>query len=139
MSRIKLYLVLISMWAGVGAAWAQEQPKEKEPHEVAAEEAARMETELELRPDQVFYVDSVLQNNYAKLKEEFENMSGSGMQDSRNYVTVREKWIQKNLDAFKKILSEQQYIKYLKMIGKGKEYKRGKDGLYYKKESRKGA
>lgn len=139
MSRIKLYLVLISMWAGVGAAWAQEQPKEKEPHEVAAEEAARMETELELRPDQVFYVDSVLQNNYAKLKEEFENMSGSGMQDSRNYITVREKWIQKNLDAFKKILSEQQYIKYLKMIGKGKEYKRGKDGLYYKKESRKGA
>ena len=32
------------------------------------------------------------------------------------------------------ILDEQQYIGYLKGIGRGKEYKKGKDGLYYKKE-----
>lgn len=135
MSRI--YLTLVLIWVGLPVIFAQEQPKQKEPHEVAEEEAVRMEKELELTPDQVFYVDSVLQYNYAGLKEEFDSMSGSGMQDSRNYQTVHEKWIQKNLDAFKKILSDQQYIKYLKMIGKGKEYKKGKDGLYYKKEIRK--
>ena len=135
MSRI--YLTLVLIWVGFPVVFAQEPPKQKEPHEVAAEEAVRMEKELELTPDQVFYVDSVLQYNYAGLKEEFDSMSGSGMQDARNYETVRDKWIQKNLDAFKKILPDQQYIKYLKMIGKGKEYKKGKDGLYYKKEIRK--
>lgn len=135
MSRI--YLTLVLIWVGLPVIFAQEQPKQKEPHEVAEEEAVRMEKELELTPDQVFYVDSVLQYNYAGLKEEFDSMSGSGMQDARNYETVRDKWIQKNLDAFKKILSDQQYIKYLKMIGRGKEYKKGKDGLYYKKEIRK--
>jgi hypothetical protein len=65
-------------------------------------------------------------------------MKSSGMQDSRNYRTVQEKWLDKNLAAFKVILDEQQYISYLKLIGKGKEYKRGKDGKYYKKESKKG-
>ena len=38
------------------------------------------------------------------------------------------------MDAFKGILDEQQYIKYLKYLGKGQEYKRGKDGKYYLKE-----
>ena len=36
--------------------------------------------------------------------------------------------------AMKGVLDEQQYIGYLKGIGRGKEYKKGKDGLYYKKE-----
>ena len=33
----------------------------------------------------------------------------------------------------KKVLDEQQFIKYLKYMGKGKEYKKGKDGKYYLK------
>lgn len=117
--------------------YAQDPPKEKTPEEVAAMEVEMLERELELNAEQAFYVDSILQHNYRGLKTEFENMQKSGMQDGRNYEKVREKWINKNLEAFKKVLTEQQYIMYLKRLGKGKEYKRGKDGLYYKKEATK--
>ncbi len=113
--------------------YAQEQQKEKLPEEIAAEEASRLEKELGLNPSQVFYVDSTLQHNFLALKEEFEKMRDSGMQDPKTYQTVREKWQDKNLASFKLIFTEQQYIFYLKMIGKGKEYKKGKDGLYYLK------
>jgi hypothetical protein len=50
------------------------------------------------------------------------------------YKTLSEKWMQKTFNALKGVLDEQQYIRYLKMMGKGKEYKKGKDGLYYLKE-----
>ena len=40
---------------------------------------------------------------------------------------------QKTLDALKKVLDEQQYIGYLRYIGKGKDYKKGKDGKWYLK------
>lgn len=67
---------------------------------------------------------------------EFEDMKKSGMQDGRSYQKVRDKWTDKSLAAFKLIFTEQQYISYLKLIGRGKEYKKGKDGLYYKKEEK---
>ena len=50
------------------------------------------------------------------------------------YRAVSDKWIQKVIDALKPVLDEQQHIKYLKLIGRGKEYKKGKDGKYYLKE-----
>ena len=37
------------------------------------------------------------------------------------------------MDALKKVLDEQQYIGYLRFIGKGKDYKKGKDGKWYLK------
>ena len=68
--------------------------------------------------------------------DEFENMKSSGMQSTSSYKTVSDKWMQKCKDALKLFLDEQQYIRYLKHIGEGKEYKKGKDGLYYKKEEK---
>ena len=37
------------------------------------------------------------------------------------------------MEALKKVLDDQQYIKYLRRIGKGKDYKKGKDGKFYLK------
>jgi hypothetical protein len=114
----------------------QEQ-KEKSPEEIATELTERMGKDLSLNQTQLFYVDSILRNNYTAMFDEIQKMKEMGMQDSRNYKTVYDRWNDKNLEAFKKILQEQQYISYLKLIGKGKEYKKGKDGKYYKKESKK--
>ena len=61
-------------------------------------------------------------------------MRNSGRQNADTYKHVSEKWLNKNLAAMKLVLDEQQYIMYLKRMGRGKEYKKGKDGLYYKKE-----
>ena len=62
-----------------------------------------------------------------------EDLQKSGMQDPETYRLVNEQWQKKNLDAMKKVLDEQQYIGYLRHIGKGKDYKKGKDGKWYLK------
>ena len=104
---------------------------------MASLEAERLEKELKLNPTQVFYVDSVLQYNYSRLKEDMEKLQQRGMQDPKSYTTVRDRWIDTTLAAFKKIMTDQQYISYLKSIGRGKEYKKGKDGNYYLKSNKK--
>lgn len=113
------------------------EQKEKSPEEIALELTERMGKDLSLNPTQLFYVDSILRFNYIALYEEVQKMKDMGMQDGRNYKVVYDKWNDKSLNAFKKVLDEQQYITYLKMIGKGKEYKKGKDGKYYKKDTKK--
>ena len=112
---------------------AQQQP-EKSPEEFAIEEADRLGQELKLNGTQMFYVDSILRANFIGLQEDMDRLKDRGSEDYDTYTITREKWIQKTIDSFKGILDEQQYIKYLKYLGKGKEYKRGKDGKYYLKE-----
>ncbi len=133
---LRLFTTFISLFI-VTIMFAQEQPPQKSPEEYAAIETERLIEELELNAAQIFYVDSTLQADFKGVMEEFEKMKVSGMQNSYSYETVRDKWADKTLASFKKILTEQQYIKYLKSIGKGKEYKRGKDGQYYLKEDKK--
>lgn len=113
---------------------AQQQEEQKTPEEMAILEAEKLETELNLTGTQLFYVDSILRANFNSLSEDMETLRGRGSQDLDSYTTTREKWIQKTIDAFKLVLDEQQYIRYLKYLGKGKEYKKGKDGKYYLKE-----
>ncbi|MBE6224856.1 MAG: hypothetical protein E7122_06485 [Bacteroidales bacterium] len=114
-------------------AIAQEQP-EKSPEEMAIEEAERLEQELKLSGTQMFYVDSILRHDFVLMYEDVEALKQRGSQDMNTYKAVSEKWIQKICNALKPYLDEQQYIRYLKLIGKGKEYKKGKDGKYYLKE-----
>lgn len=113
---------------------AQQQEEQKTPEEMAIIEAERLETELSLTGAQLFYVDSILRANFNGLSEDMEALKGRGSQDIDSYTNTREKWIQKTIDALKGVLDEQQHIKYLKYLGKGKEYKKGKDGKYYLKE-----
>ena len=115
----------------------QQEPPKMDPIEMASEFTEKLITELELNSTQAFYVDSVLQVNYTGLIDEFEQMKSRGSQDGNSYKEVSDKWEEKNVAAFKLIMDEQQVIKYLRLMGKGKEYKKGKDGKYYKKEKSK--
>ncbi|MBQ1929522.1 MAG: hypothetical protein II344_02675 [Bacteroidales bacterium] len=115
----------------------QQEPPKMDPIEMASEFTEKLITELELNSTQAFYVDSVLQVNYTGLIDEFEEMKSRGSQDGNSYKAVSDKWEEKNVAAFKLIMDEQQVIKYLRLMGKGKEYKKGKDGKYYKKEKSK--
>ena len=115
----------------------QQEPPKMDPIEMASEFTEKLITELELNSTQAFYVDSVLQVNYTGLIDEFEEMKSRGSQDGNSYKAVSDKWEEKNVAAFRLIMDEQQVIKYLRLMGKGKEYKKGKDGKYYKKENSK--
>ena len=122
------------MLSGAVVAKAQEQPQQKSPEEIAASEVEFWESNLKLTQTQIFYVDSILHHNYKSMFDEIEKMKGMGMQSPETFRTIQGKWVEKNVTAMKGVLDEQQYIGYLKGIGRGKEYKKGKDGLYYTKE-----
>lgn len=130
----KLFAVLTALLLAQTLFAQQEEPPT--PEETAIKEVEYLEGELDLNPAQVFLADSVLRTNYQGLKDEFEKMKSAGMQNTSSYKTVSDKWMQKCKDALKLFLDEQQYIKYLRHIGEGKGYKKGKDGLYYKKEKK---
>lgn len=113
-------------------AYAQEG-KEKSPEEVAADELKSLKKYLTLTDAQEFYVDSILVHDYTCLQTAFNDLKASGRVDPEIYNQTKDQWTNKILAAMKKVLDEQQYIKYLRKIGKGKEYKKGKDGKYYLK------
>ena len=108
--------------------------QQKSPEEIAIEQADKIGKELKLNSTQMFYMDSILRHNYTEMYAEIEFARARGSQDQQTYKTLSDKWMQKTFDALKGVLDEQQYIRYLKLMGKGKEYKKGKDGLYYLKE-----
>ena len=116
------------------ATFAQQQEEPKSVEEIAMEEAVRLEKELKLEPHQAFYIDSILQHDMKALDEEMQAMRSSGMQDMKQYQTVKEKWINKMKESFKLVLTEEQYIKYLKDVGLyNKEMKKKKESKKKKK------
>lgn len=136
MRNILFYFLTIIALTCSSTVFAQQQP-EKSPEEYAIEEAVRLEETLALSGAQMFYVDSILRANYVGMSEEMDAMRARGGQDMQSYQKVSEKWQQSMLSALKAVLDEQQYIKYLRHIGKGQGYKKGKDGKYYLKEDTK--
>ena len=133
----RLAVIAIALLSANNLLAQQQEPPKMDPIEMASEFTEKLITELELNSTQAFYVDSVLQVNYTGLIDEFEEMKSRGSQDGNSYKAVSDKWEEKNVAAFKLIMDEQQVIKYLRLMGKGKEYKKGKDGKYYKKEKSK--
>ncbi len=112
--------------------YAQNQ-EEEDPITIAEKEVVRLTKALNLTETQVFYVDSIITNNFVGIKTAFDDLRNSGRSEYQIFKQTQELWEEKRLTALKKVLDEQQYIKYLRLIGKGKEYKKGKDGKYYLK------
>jgi hypothetical protein len=105
----------------------QEQQPQKTPIEVASEQAEKLQKELNLKDYQLFLVDSVLQRNFTDLMKEVESMRVAGIQTRESYKSVQEKWTAKTDNAFEKIFDKEQFIKYLKMGGKYKAYKKNSE------------
>ncbi|MEA5004892.1 MAG: hypothetical protein VB022_00610 [Rikenellaceae bacterium] len=91
---------------------------------MASIQADDIQKQLKLNDTQVFYIDSILQHNYTAISVEFEKMKKAGIQSSENYMTVQKIWNQKTEDAFKKVLTEEQFINYLKITRRYKDYKK---------------
>ena len=85
---------------------------------MAADEADKLYVDLKLSNRQLFLIDSVLQANYTGITNDFEKLKSAGRQTNTAFIQVREAWLQKTEDAFKLILNEEQFKKYLIKIGK---------------------
>ena len=102
------------------------QEPEKTPEQLASEQADRLQKDLDLADHQVFYIDSVLQYNFTGLTKEMEDMRKAGMQSRDSYMNVQKKWGMKTEEAFEKILDNNQFLKYLKLSGRYRDYKKRK-------------
>lgn len=122
MKRMFLSILACSLFLLGAAPGALAQQKERTPEEIASQEAERLETLLGLEGWQVFYVDSILQNNYSHMQAELYGLRDSKVENVDLYVSVRDKWNQLTYDAFSKVFNEEQWNRYLKS-GAGKEMK----------------
>ena len=98
---------------------AQEGPKseaeqEKEIYEAIQTQVENYEQTLNLEYWQVFYVDSILTNNTRAVAEAFKAMNASRVSNPDLYMDVKDKWAEKTYEAFRKVLNDEQWAKYLK-------------------------
>lgn len=133
MKKIIVLSAIFFLALGTVSSFAQNNEKQPTPEEIAERDTKTLAKKLNLTESQEFYVDSILTANYVGVMEAMEDLRKSGMQDPETYRKVNEQWQQKNLAAMKKVLDEQQYIGFLRHVGKGKDYKKGKDGKWYLK------
>ena len=119
MKKIVLLLAMSSLLcASAFRAEAQEQKtpeqREKEFYEAIENQVERLESQLDLAPWQVFYVDSILTHDYKAMQDEFAAMSAAKMSNTDLFYDVQDKWMEQIYQSFKKVFNEQQWAQYEK-------------------------
>lgn len=103
-----------------GVALAQQQApqtpeqREKQMYENIQKQVDNMAESLDLEDWQIFYADSILTTNFGALAKEFEDLGKNKVSDPEVYSRLQDACMEKNYNAFRRILNEQQWAKYLK-------------------------
>ncbi len=113
---IKLMLTL-AVLASTTVLNAQNE-EEITPEELAEKEANRLEELLKLEPHQTFFIDSILQHDMRALHDDIEALKASGTQEYTAYKQIQDKWTNQIDSAYKKVLTEYQYMIYRRNAGK---------------------
>lgn len=92
--------------------------EQKTPEEMAQQEANRLEKLLKLEPHQTFYIDSILQHDMRALYDETMQLRMSGTQEYTAYKMIRDRWTAQMDSAYRKVLTEYQWMVYRRSIGK---------------------
>lgn len=95
-------------------ALAQAPDKQPTTEEVAAKEAERLESLLGLEPWQVFYVDSILQHDYAALQAELTALQKAKVENYDLYTDVKDRWAEQIDNSYKRYFNDEQWARYLK-------------------------
>lgn len=122
----RIFTLFAIIFFSTVTTFAQQQEQPKSIQEVAIEEAVRLERILKLEPHQAFYIDSILQHDMQAMDTEMQELRSAGINDFRNFETIRKKWLEQVKSSFQKVLTEEQYIEYLKEIGQYKKEKKKK-------------
>ena len=134
-----ILIVLIGMLMPL-AARAQQQPltpeqEEKKMREGKEQLVLHYEETLDLEVWQTFYVDSILVHNYTAMSEETKALAENRVENAELYQMISDKWENATYDAFRKILDDAQWKKYLK--GGASRAKKSRDIRAAKRERRK--
>ena len=69
---------------------------------------------LELDDAQVFWVDSILTHDFTAMREELTDLNKAKVGNADLFYAAQDKWQEKIYNAFRKILDDNQWEKYLK-------------------------
>lgn len=133
-----ILIVLIGMLMPL-ASRAQQQltpeQEEKKMREGIEQLVLHYEETLDLEVWQTFYVDSILVHNYTAMSEETKALAENRVENAELYQMISDKWENATYDAFRKILDDAQWKKYLK--GGASRAKKSRDIRAAKRERRK--
>lgn len=110
----------------------QEQKKMREGIELLV---LRYEESLDLEVWQTFYVDSILVHNYNAMAEETKALAMNRVENGDLYTMISDKWEDETYNAFRKILTDEQWKKYLK--GGASRAKKAREVRAKKREGKK--
>ncbi|MBQ6015112.1 MAG: hypothetical protein IJL22_02275 [Bacteroidales bacterium] len=100
-------------------ASAQEQPltpeqRAKKMREAIDKMVENYEESLQLEDWQAFYADSILTHNMEERNKEMEALMANKVENYDLYTMIGDKWDEQTYIAFQKILTEEQWKKFLK-------------------------
>ena len=121
-------------------ASAQEQPltpeqRAKKMREAIDKMVENYEESLQLEDWQAFYADSILTHNMEERNKEMEALMANKVENYDLYTMVGDKWEEETYNAFRRILTDEQWKKYLKS-GAGRA-KKARDQRAAKREGTK--
>lgn len=130
---IKLFFISIFMAVAGSQAFAQDEfqpidPSQayKDTENIVAAFTKKMNLELKLEDWQLFLVDSVANANFFGKTEEMLDMNSRMISSSTLYQLASDKWDEKTYQAMHKILTEDQWKRYLKLGGERDKRQRDK-------------
>lgn len=139
MKTKRILIVLACLLASVLAKAQQQQmtpeQEEKKIRENIEQMVLKYEESLNLEVWQTFYVDSILTHNYTSMMEESRALADNRVENYDLYQIISDKWEENTYNAFRKILDEDQWAKYLK-LGASRA-KKGRDVRAAKREKKK--
>lgn len=114
-----IFLTVLCLVISASTAFAQQNPpspeeQEKKLSEGIQKEVERLESLLKLEDWQVFYVDSILNHDYRAMQQEMNELSSAKVSNYDIYTRASDKWAEKIYVAFRKVLNDDQWTKYLK-------------------------
>ena len=133
MNNLKHKIATVSAVAAVlflaFSAFAQNPQKpqtdaeqEKKMSEFIQAQIDKMETSLKLESWQTFYVDSIMNHDFRAMQDEVKNLRTAKVSNPEIFLRTEDKWMEQMYNAFKAVLNEDQWARYLK-IGAAKDKK----------------
>ena len=93
------------------------QQQEKKLQDSINEQIDNYTDLLKLEPWQVFYVDSILNHDFKAMQAEMMSLTSSRVTNTDLYQFVQDKWMENIYTGFRGVLTDEQWVRYLKTGG----------------------
>ena len=113
---MKFFWILALSFLNFGA-FAQNQSPEEEEKQLRKAIDAQIENYtdlLKLEDWQIFYLDSILTNDFSAMMAELKELSQAKVSNQDAYMIVQDKWSEQIYNSLKGVFDENQWAKYEK-------------------------